>query len=192
MILSTVVWVAVTLVVFGLILYVVGLYNSVVTLDRTVGQVFGNIESVMKQRHDEIPKLVNACRAYMEHEAGLLEQLTRLRSGFDRAASPEDKVAIENELSRLLGKLNLVWENYPVLKADAQFLQVHGRISSIETILNDRREQFNEAVTQHNVTIAQFPALLLAGVFSWKEKPILEIAAADKADNLAPFPLKGA
>jgi LemA protein len=192
MILSTIVWVVVGLILLGVVLYVVGVYNSVVSLDRSVGQVFGNLESVMKQRHDEIPKLVNACQAYMEHEAGLLEKLTRLRTGFQTAASADDKVRIENELTQLLGKLNLVWENYPDLKANQQFLQVHERISGLETTLNDRREQFNEAVTRHNVLIAQFPALLLAGLFNWNEKQILEIAAADKTDNLAPFPLKGA
>jgi LemA protein len=190
MILSTIVWVVVSLIILGLVLYVVGVYNIVVALDRTVSQIFGNLESVMKQRHDEIPKLVNACRAYMEHEAGLLERLTRLRTGFRAAATTAEKVHIENELTHLLGKLNLVWENYPDLKANQQFLQVHERVSALETTLNDRREQFNEAVTQHNVTIAQFPALLVAGLFAWSEKPILEIAAADKLDNLAPFPLK--
>jgi LemA protein len=191
MILSTIIWIVSALVLFGLILWAVGVYNSVVSLDRAVGQVFGNLESVMKQRHDELPKLVNACQAYMQHEAGLLEQLTRLRAGFAQAASPEEKVTIENELNRTLGKLNLVWENYPELKANQQFLQIHDRVSALETTLNDRREQFNEAVTQHNILIAQFPALLLAGAFSWREKPILEIAAADRTDNLAPFPLKG-
>jgi LemA protein len=174
MILSTIVWVVVSLFILGLILYVVGVYNIVVALDRTVSQIFGNLESVMKQRHDEIPKLVNACRAYMEHEAGLLERLTRLRTGFRAAATTAEKVHIENELTHLLGKLNLVWENYPDLKANQQFLQVHERVSALETTLNDRREQFNEAVTQHNVTIAQFPALLVASLFAWSEKPILE------------------
>jgi len=191
MIMTTIIWVVTGLTLLGLLLYVVGIYNSVVSLDRGVGQVFGNLESVMKQRHDEIPKLVNACQAYMEHEAGLLERLTELRTSYQQAASAEEKVAIENELTRALGKLNLTWENYPDLKANQQFLKVHERISSLETTLNDRREQFNEAVTQHNVLIAQFPALLIASLFSWREKPTLEISATDKTDNLAPFPLKG-
>jgi len=191
MIMSIITWMVLVLIVLGLALYVIGIYNSVVSLDRGVNQVFGNLESVLKQRHDEIPRLVNACRAYMKHEAGLLGKLIELRSGFQRAAMAAEKVQIENEFTRLLGRLNLVWENYPDLKANQQFQQVHERISSIETILNDRREQFNEAVTRHNVLIAQFPTLLFAGLFAWGEKPILEIAAADLADNLASFPLQG-
>jgi len=191
MILSSAFWVTVVLIVLGLILYVIGIYNSVVSLDRSVGQVFGNLESVMKQRHDEIPKLVNACQAYMAHEAKLLEKLTHLRTGFTKASTTDKKIAVENELTRLMGKLNLTWENYPELKANEQFLQVHDRISDIEITLNDRREHFNEAVTQHNIMIARFPALLFAGLFSWNEKPLLEIAKEDKADNLTPFPLKG-
>jgi len=190
MIMSIITWVVLVLIVLGLALYVIGIYNSMVSLDRGVYQVFGNLESVIKQRHDEIPRLVNACRTYMEHEAGLLKKLTELRSGFQRAATAAEKVQIENEFNRLLGRLNLVWENYPDLKANQQFLQVHERISAIETTLNDRREQFNEAVTRHNLLIAQFPTLLLAGLFAWREKPILEIAAADLVDNLASFPLQ--
>lgn len=191
MILSTVTWVVIGLLVAGLVLYVVGVYNSVISLDRSVNQVFGNLESVMKQRHDELPKLVNTCQAYMEHERGLLEKITELRSGFEQASDSDQKVRIENDLNKMLGKLNVAVENYPDLKASQQFLQIHDRISALETTLNDRREQFNEAVTHHNVTIAQFPALLVAKLFSWQEKAILEISERDKTDNPTPFPLKG-
>ncbi len=190
MILSTVIWVVAGLVIIGLILYVVGVYNSVVSLDRSVAQVFGNLESVMKQRHDEIPKLVDTCRAYMTHERELLEKITEMRSGFEKAGNQEEKVRVENELNRLMGKFNLVWENYPELKANEQFMQIHGRITNIETIINDRREQFNEAVTRHNVTIARFPALMIAGLFTWREKTLLEISDEDKKDNLALFSVK--
>lgn len=191
MVLEIIVWILAALLVLGLTLYVIGVYNSVVVLDRSVTQTFGNLESVMKQRHDELPKLVNACRAYMEHERGLLEKITLLRGGFDRAATPEEKVRIENDLNRALGRLNVTLEAYPDLKASSQFQQTQERISSLETILNDRRELFNEAATSHNVLIAQFPALLIAKLFSWREKPLLEIAEEDKTDNLAPFPLQG-
>lgn len=191
MILSTLAWVILGLLIAGVLLYVIGLYNSVITLDRSVNQVFGNLESVMKQRHDELPKLVNACQAYMEHERGLLEKITALRSGYEHAANNDQKVRIENDLNAMLSKLNVAVESYPDLKASQNFLQIHDRITALETTINDRREQFNQAVTNHNITIAQFPALLVTSLFKWQEKAILEIIESDKTDNLSPFPLQG-
>jgi LemA protein len=138
------------------VLYVVGVYNSVVRFVREIHRHFRNLESFFKQRHDEIPKLVNACQAYMQHERGLLEDLTRLRVGYDAAGSPEEKIAVENQLNRRMAQLRHVWEAYPQLRANEQFLQVQERISALETTINDQRQLFNDAVTQHNIFVAEF------------------------------------
>ena len=189
---QTVIWVVAGIVIAGLALYVIGVYNAVVRFVREVHRNFGNLESILKQRHDEIPKLVNACQAYMQHERGLLEEITRLRARFDAAATPEDKIRVENQLSRSMGSLRLQWEAYPQLKASEHFMQVQERMTTLETELNDQRQLFNESVTQHNIFIAEFPALLVAKLFGYIEKPLLEIPKADQQDNLAPFPLKAA
>lgn len=189
---ATIDWVVIGVVIAGAALYVVGVYNSVVRFVREIYRNFGNLESILKQRHDEIPKLVNACQAYMQHERGLLEDLTRLRAGYEAAATPEEKIAVENQINRRMANLRMVWEAYPQLRANEQFLQVHGRISTLETTINDQRQLFNESVTQHNILIAEFPALLVARAFGYSEKPLLEIPEEDQQDNLAPFPLKAA
>jgi LemA protein len=189
---ATLIWVVAGVVVAGVALYVIGVYNAVVRFVREIHRNFGNLESILKQRHDEIPKLVNACQAYMQHERGLLEEITRLRAGYDAAATPEDKIQIENQLNRRMQKLNLVFEAYPQLRASEHFTHVQGRISGLEADLNDQRQLFNESVTQYNIFIVEFPALLVTKPFGYREKPLLEIPEEEQQDNLAPFPLKAA
>jgi len=173
-----------------IVAYVIGVYNAVVRLTRTIEQSFANLEAFLKQRHDELAKLVNACQGYMQHERGVLEELTRLRTGYDIVQKIDEKVGIENQINQVLGRLSVVWEAYPDLKASQNFLQVQGRISGLEISINDQRQVFNASITEHNIFIAQFPAMLAAMLFGYREKPLLEIPKEDQADNLAPFPLK--
>lgn len=190
MLADTVLWIVVGLAVAGLILYVAGLYNTFVRMALANDQAFANIDSVLRQRHEEIPKLVNACQAYMEHERGVLEDLTRLRTGIDTAAGTEAKVQAENALTRHLEKLRMVWEGYPDLKASQNFLQTQERMSAIETTLNDRREFFNASATEHNIYIRQFPPLLFAPLLGFSKRSLLETPEALRADIPAPFALK--
>ncbi len=177
-------------VALTVILYAVGVYNSVVRLARYIDKAFANLESFLKQRHDEIPKLVNACQAYMQHEQGTLRELTQLRTAFDKAKGTDEKIQIENQLNNALGRLKIAVEAYPALKASDAFVLAIQRFSALETSINDQRQLFNDAVTQHNVYIKSFPALLLAGSFGAGERALLEIPKEDQVDNLAPFPLK--
>jgi LemA protein len=181
--LSAITTVLAALAVVGLVLYVVGFYNSGIALDHTAAKEFANIESIMKQRHDELPKLVDACKAYMAHEQGVLATVNELRSAYQRAHDREEKVQVENALNRGVGAMRVVVEKYPELKANAQFEQINTRISALESILNNRREQFNQAVTHYNVFIGQFPALLLAPLFGWRGRSLLDTSGAETADN---------
>lgn len=191
-VLNALLFAVIGLAVAGIIAYVIGFYNAVVRLTRTIEQSFANLEVFLKQRHDELAKLVNACQAYMQHERGVLEELTRLRTGYDIVQKIDEKVGIENQINQVLGRLRHVWEAYPDLKASQNFLQVQGRISGLESSINDQRQLFNASITEHNIFIAQFPAMLAAMLFHCREKPLLEIPKEDQADNLAPFSLQGA
>ena len=178
--------------IFVFFSYVIGVYNAVVRLTGTIEQQFANLEVFLKQRHDELAKLVNACQAYMQHERGTLTELTRLRSGYDLVKEIEDKIDVENQINQVLNRLNHVWENYPDLKASQNFLLVQGRMTDLETSISDQRQLFNASVTEHNIFIAQFPALLVAMLFRFLEKPLLEIPKEEQVDNLAPFQLQNA
>ncbi len=181
--LSSITGVLAVLAVLGVVLYVIGVYNSGIALDKTAAKEFANVESVMKQRHDELPKLVDVCKAYMAHEENVLTAVTRLRSAYQGVDDAEQKVQAENALNRGVGAMRVVVEKYPELKANDQFGQINTRISALERILNDRREQFNQAVTYYNVFIGQFPVLLLVPMFSWRTRSLLDISSEQTADN---------
>ncbi|MGE0682773.1 MAG: LemA family protein [Candidatus Binatia bacterium] len=183
---------AIGLGVVVIVSYVAGVYNTEVRLTRTIEQSFANLEVFLKQRHDELAKLVNTCQAYMQHERGVLNELTRLRTGYDIVSKIEEKIGIENQLNQVLDRLRHVWEGYPDLKASQNFMFVQERISGLEASISDQRQLFNASVTQHNIFISQFPALLVARSFHYLEKPLLEIPKADQTDNLAPFLLQRA
>ena len=190
MVADMVFWILAGLVVAGLILYAVGLYNTFVRLAFANDQAFANIDSVLRQRHEEISKLVNACQAYMEHERGVLEDLTRLRTQADEAHGVDQKVKAENAIARQLGRLRLVLEAYPDLKASQNFMQTQQRMSEIETKINDRREFFNASATEYNTYIRQFPPLLFAPVLGFGKRALLETPEELRADMSQPFALK--
>jgi len=190
MVADAVIWIVAGLAILGLVLYTVGLYNTFVRLGFANDQAFANIDSVLRQRHEEIPKLVNACQAYMEHERGVLEELTRLRTQADEAHGVDQKVKAENAIARQLGRLRLVLEAYPDLKASQNFMQAQQRMSEIETKINDRREFFNASATEYNTYIRQFPPLLFAPVLGFGKRSLLETPEELRANIPQPFPLK--
>jgi LemA protein len=192
MALDLVMWIIAGVVVFGLVLYMVGMYNTFVRMALANDQAFANIDSVLRQRHEEITKLVNACRGYMEHERDTLEQITRVRSGAESARGTDARIEAENALTRELGKLRIVWEAYPTLRANENFMQAQGRMTELETTLNDRREFFNASATAYNTFIRQFPPLLFAPLFRFGARPLLETPEEKRADIPQPFPLKHA
>lgn len=171
------------LAVLGFILYIVGTYNSLVRMRWSIDKNFGNIDLILQQRHDELPNLVNACKGYMKHERELLEKVTALREGYRQAENQDAKVLKENKINMLVRQLWARAEQYPNLKADQQFLQIHGRVTDLENTIADRRELFNESVTNQNILIDQFPTNLVAKTFGYRERPLFEIDGAARTDK---------
>src|SRR5437667_2408319 len=116
----------IAIVVIALLLlgYGASIYNSLVQVRNNVGKAWRNIDVLLQQRHDELPKLVDACSAYMKHEREVLDQLTRLRVRYGQAPATEEKTQVENQLNQQLARLRLNLEAYPDLKASQNFLQV--------------------------------------------------------------------
>ncbi len=184
------VWVilaAIAFVIFGLVGYAVGLYNSLIVVRQNIDKAWANIDVLLKQRHDELPKLIDTCKGYMKHEQGLLEGIVKARTAFLNASSIDDKTLAENQLNKGLKTLFAVAENYPDLKANQGFLQLQGRISALENSIADRREFFNESVNIYNIRIQQFPDLVVAGFLRYVPRPLLEIAQADREDVRVQF-----
>ena len=171
-----------TFVVVSLIVYVVGLYNTLVRLSNNVDKAWSNIDVILKQRRDELPKLVQVCNSYMRHERETLESVTNARSAYGRSTSVNDKAKAENQLTSALGRLFAVAEQYPDLKANQQFLIAQQRISALENTIADRREFYNDSVNLYNISIEQIPAVLVAHQIGYPARPLLAVAQSERAD----------
>jgi LemA protein len=171
--------------VFGIsviLFYVVGIYNTLVRLSNHIDKAWSNIDVILKQRHDELPKLVQVCNSYMTHERETLQSVTNARSAYSRSTNVDEKAKAENQLTRALGKLFAVAEQYPDLKANQEFLNVQQRISSLENTIADRREFYNDSVTLYNIRIEQLPAVWVAQQVGYRARPLLAVAQSDRQD----------
>ena len=172
------------LVVLALV-YGVVTYNGLVQLKHNIAKAWANIDVLLKQRHDELPKLVEVCRQYKQFEQETLARVTEARARVAKAREAHDVPALgaaENLLRAGLGQIFAVAEAYPELKANEHFMQLQTRITALENSIADRREWYNEAVNVHNVRIEQFPDLIIARMFSYTEQPLLQFSVAEKAD----------
>ncbi|MBZ5514616.1 MAG: LemA family protein [Acidobacteriia bacterium] len=175
------------LIVVGIILYLVGIYNSLVTLKNDIDRSFANIDVLLKQRHDELPKLIDTCKGYMQYEQKTLLAVTEARSAYARATTPAEKAQADNMITGALKTLFAVAENYPELKANTNFMQLQGRISELETKIAGQRTSYNEDVNVYNIRIAQIPANFVAGMMGLRPHALFEVATTDREDVQVKF-----
>ena len=172
-------------VIAVIIIYFIITYNSLVSIKHNVEKAWANIDVLLKQRNDELPKLIDTCKVYMAHEAQTLEKVISARMGVDAARETHDVAGLskaESALTHSLGGLYAVAENYPDLKADQTFINLQQRITGLENQIADRREFYNDSVNVNNVRIQQFPDLIVAGVFNFERKEMLRFASAELKD----------
>ena len=168
-----------------LVLYVIVIYNNLVGLKHAVSQAWSNIDVLLKQRHDELPKLVETCKQYMQHEKDTLERVMKARAAVASARESQDVGGLgqaEGMLRLGLGNLFAVAEAYPDLKANESFRHLQTRITGLENDIADRREFYNESVNQNNIRIAHFPDLLIANAFNFGASELLEFTDEETAD----------
>lgn len=162
------------------LLWSVMIYNGLIKLKNNIEKAFSNIDVLLKQRFDEIPNLVQVCKGYMEHERQTLESLIEARSRAGRGVQSEGQLSRQGELTDALGRLFMVVENYPALKADTNFLRLSERISQIEDMISDRREFYNESVNLYNIRIEQVPDVLVARFFNFARREPWRAEAAHR------------
>jgi LemA protein len=166
-------------------IYAVRIYNGLVALRENVRKAWSNIDVLLTQRHDELPKLVETCKRYMAHERDTLERVMQARSAVFKAQGSGDVRALgaaEQQLREGLGRLFAVVENYPDLKADQSFQHLQMRITQLEDTIADRRELYNEAVNLNNIRLQTFPDLIVARLFEFRTAPLLEFTEEQKRD----------
>ncbi len=178
-----------TIITIGILIviavYGVTIYNSLVQIKHNVTKAWANIDVLLKQRHDELPKLIETCKQYMKFEQDTLTRVIEARSKVFTAREAQNVPALgqaEGGLRAALGSLFALAESYPDLKANQTFQQLQTRISSLENAIADRREFYNESVNVNNVRIEQFPDVIIARLLNFKEAQLLEFSEEEKKD----------
>jgi LemA protein len=167
------------------LVYFIMTYNSLVTIKNNVEKAWANINVLLKQRNEELPKLIDTCKVYMAHESQTLEKVIQARMGVDAARETHDVDGLskaESAMTQSLGGLFAVAEGYPDLKADQTFINLQQRITGLENQIADRREFYNDSVNNNNVRIAQFPDLIVAALFNFERNEMLRFATAELKD----------
>src|SRR6201988_2911383 len=157
---STVIVLAVIVV---LIIWAIGVYNSLISMRQRVNQAYADINVQLRQRHDLIPNLVETVKGYAAHERGTLDEVVKARNAAMTAQGPAQQAAAENMLTGALRQLFALAEAYPDLKANQNFQQLQAELSDLENKIAASRRFFNNAVQEYNTGIQQFPAVLIAG-----------------------------
>jgi len=168
------------LFVTGVLIYTVILYNGLVRLRNENDRAWANIDVMLKQRHDEIPNLVETVKGYMQHEQQTLLAVTQARSASMGAASIGQKAVADLQVTSALRGLFAVAENYPQLKANQNFLKLQTRITELEERIADRREFFNDDVNTYNTRIGQIPEVFVASFMSLKRREMFRVSDEDR------------
>jgi len=158
-----------------LIVWAISLYNSLVKLRNSREQAFADVDVQLKQRHDLIPQLVESVRGYMQHERGVLTEVTEARANAMKATTINEKIQAEGRLSTALEGLKVSVEAYPDLKASQNFLDLQNEISDVENKIAAARRFFNSATKELNVATEVFPSNIVATLFSFKREPMFEL-----------------
>jgi LemA protein len=180
----------VALLIFGVLLlfaagYFIGIYNGLVRVRAEVKLTWSNIDVLLVQRHDELPKLVETCKQYLQYEQQTLERVMQARSAVAAARSSGNVAALgaaESGMRSGLAGLFAVAENYPALKANEAFQHLQQRITGLEQAIADRRELYNESVNINNVRVAGFPDVLIATRYGFEPAQLLKFDAAQRTD----------
>jgi LemA protein len=173
-------WVVVGAIIL-IVLYVIFIYNRLVSLRQTVSQSWSDISVQLKQRHDLVPNLVETVKGYAAHERGTLDAVVKARNAAVAASGPANQAKAENMLTGALRQLFALSEAYPDLKANQNFLSLQSELSDIENKIAAARRFFNNAVSEYNAAIQQFPAVMIAGPLGFGERAFFELDEGERA-----------
>jgi LemA protein len=169
-------WVWLIAIAVILVIWMWGSYNNFIVLNQNIENQWANVQTQYQRRIDLIPNLVNTAKGYMQFEKSLLEDITSLRSRWMSATTTEDKVNYGNALDSALGRLLLVYENYPDLKSNTVVAPLMDELAGTENRIAVERSRYNEMVKNYNTAIKMFPSNILANMFGFKERAYFQAA----------------
>jgi LemA protein len=165
----------------GALIYLTTIYNGLIALRNDIDKAWANIDVLLKQRHDEIPRLVDVCKGYMQYERETLQALIAARTLYASAATLDQKIQASGSVSASVGKVMAVAEKYPALLANTSFLEIQKRITELESQIADRREFYNDSITLFNTRIQQMPDALVAQFFGMRPRFMFLVSPSEKA-----------
>ena len=160
--------------------FVIGNYNSLVSLRNKVKDQWSQIDVVLKRRSDLIPNLVETVKGYAKHEKGTLEDVIKARNTFVSAKTPEEEMKASGELTQAVSKLFALAESYPELKANENFLNLQGELKETEDKISYARQFYNDTVMTYNNKVQMFPSNIIAGMCNFKTELFFEASEADR------------
>ena len=165
----------------ALLLIPILMYNTLISKRNQIRNIFGTMDALLKKRWDLIPNLVSTVKGYADHERGLFEAVTDARSKAQQGQLNQDQqVGLENSFMQLLGVVRATVENYPNLKASDNFMHLQRTLNELEEQISAARRAYNASVTDYNNSVQMFPTNIIAGMFNFTEKPLFQIAAAER------------
>ena len=183
-------WWIILIIAVLLFLFIISLYNKLVTSRQKVKNAWSQIDVQLQRRFDLIPNLVETVKGYMGHEEGVLTKVTELRTSWANAKSVSEKAELDNELSGTLKTIMAVSENYPDLKANQNFSELQEELRSTENKISYSRQFYNDAVTMYNTRLETFPSNLVASVFNFKAETLFEAESAEARKNVKVYFVK--
>ena len=171
----------IVILIIIVIVTIVHMYNNLVGLRNRVQNSYAQIDVQLKRRNDLIPNLVETVKGYASHEKGVLEEVTKARTGVMNATTVEETSAADNQLTGALKTLFAVAENYPDLKANSNFQQLQSDLTDTEDKISYARQFYNDVVLKYNNACQQFPSNMLARLFGFKEETYFQVPESETA-----------
>jgi LemA protein len=171
----------------GFFVYLITIFNGLIAIKNDIDKSWANIDVLLKQRHDELSKLLDVTKGYAEFERDTLTKITQARSQFSQAVTFDQKAQADQSMTSALRGFFAVAENYPDLKANSNFQLLEKRITDLENAIADRREFYNDSVNTFNIRIQQVPDTFVAAFMQLTPRTLLKIDEADKTDVAMSF-----
>jgi LemA protein len=168
----------IVVLIIGLVLWVIGLYNGLVSARLRVREAWSGIDVQLKRRASLVPNLVETVKGYAQHERATFEEVTRARTRAQEARTVEEQAEAENVLTAAIGRLFAVAEAYPELRASENFQQLQSQLEETEDKIRVARQVYNDAVLTYENARETIPTNLVAGMFGFGEKPFFEVEEA--------------
>ena len=176
-------WIAL-IIIAVLIIAVIAIYNGLVSARLKVDNAWSQIDVQLQRRFDLIPNFVETVKGYMQHESETFEKIAALRTSWANSSTVGEKAKLDGELSEALKTIMAVSENYPDLKASANFTQLSEELRNTENKISFSRQFYNDSVTMYNTKLELFPSNIIANMFNFKPRELFEAESEEARKNV--------